>query len=334
MIGRATAARLLSSGWEVDLTGREPSHLPPAIAEAGGRFVRADRDESSQLAAALGNGADLLVDCICYSAAQAIGLLPLARDVTSTVMISSRAVYADAAGRHFNSAISPRFGGPIRETQDTVPPADTDFRTRDGYGANKRAAELVLLDSGVPVTVLRPSKVHGASSHRPREWVFVKRALDHRPAVFLANHGKAVDHPTAAVNIASLIELVATRSGRRILNSADPDAPSALEISRTIARTLGHIREEVLLDGGTEEALGRHPWERPHPVVLDMTAAVDLGYTPVGDYARTVTSEVEWLVASAVQRGDGAELPPGLDAEFFEPFFDYAAEDGHLTHRA
>ena len=75
------------------------------------------------------------------------------------------------------------------------------------------AAEQVLLDSGAPVTVLRPSKIHGAGAPRPREWVFVKRVLDRRPAVLLAR-GAGIDHPTAAANIAALIEVVAATGPR------------------------------------------------------------------------------------------------------------------------
>ena len=113
--------------------------------------------------------------------------------------------------------------------------------TRDGYGASKVAAEQVLLNSGEPVTVLRLSKVHGPGAKQPREWIFVKRVLDRRPAVFLAHRGAGVDHTTAAANVAALIEVVAAHPGQRILNSADPDAPSALNISRTITRHLGHL---------------------------------------------------------------------------------------------
>ena len=113
-IGRATARRLLAAGWQVDLTGRDPAHMPAEIAAAGGKFVAADRDDSEQLFAALGDGADLLVDCICYTAAHATRLLPLVRDAGSTVMISSKAVYVDGSGRHSNSETAPRFDGPIR----------------------------------------------------------------------------------------------------------------------------------------------------------------------------------------------------------------------------
>ena len=329
-IGRATALRLLRAGWRVDLTGRNPARLPVDVSDAGGRFVGADREDFGQLLAALGGGADLLVDCICYTAEDATRMLPLIADSGSTVMISSKAVYVDEAGRHSNSDIPPHFDGPIRETQQTVAPNDEDHTTREGYGPNKVAAENVLLDSGYAVTVLRPSKVHGARALRPREWVFVKRVLDRRPAVFLAHQGAGVDHPTAAANIAALIEVAAAVPGRRILNSADPDAPSALEISRTIATRLGHQWIEVLLDDGVDSRLGKTPWDTPHPIVLDMTAALELGYMPAGDYAATVADEIDWLV-SAAGDGEGAGRIPALDDPYFSPMFDYAAEDRYLV---
>ncbi|HST14710.1 MAG TPA: NAD-dependent epimerase/dehydratase family protein [Gaiellaceae bacterium] len=313
LVGRAAARHLLAAGWQVDVTGRDATRN--TIAEA--RFVPADRQDAAGLRAAVGGGVDLLVDCICYTAAEARLLVPLLDDVGSTVLISSKAVYVDDAGRHSNSDEPPSFDAPITEAQPTLPPGDGDYRTREGYGANKVAAERVLLDSGRPVTVLRPSKIHGEGAAPPREWVFVKRVLDRRPAVLLARRGVGVDHPTAAANIAALIGTVADKPGARILNSADPDAPSGLEIARTIARHLDHRWEEVLVDG---DEVGRHPWDKVPPFVLDMTAALELGYVPVGDYAATVVEEIDWLVA-------GNEP----DSDFFEGLFDYAAEDRFLA---
>ena len=327
-IGRATARRLLEAGWEVEVTGRDPRRMPSALSAAGARFVAADGHEAELPA----GGVELVVDCICFTADHARRLLPLAADAASTVLISSKAVYVDAAGNHSNSDVPPRFDGPIPETQATLPPGNGGYETREGYGVNKVAAEQVLLESGLPVTVLRPSKIHGEGSRRPREWVFVKRALDRRPAVFLANRGAGVEHTSAAANIAALIETAAARPGARILNCADPDAPSALEIARTIARQLRHEREEVLLDDGADETLGRHPWDAPHPVVLDLTAAAELGYRPVGDYAATVAETVEWLVATA-RGGADAALLPTADDPFFAPLLDYAAEDRYLSRR-
>jgi nucleoside-diphosphate-sugar epimerase len=328
LIGRACARRLLDHGWVVDLVGRDPDHLPSDIADAGGRFIAADRADTGTLVHAMGSGADLLVDCVCYTAQDAHGLLPLLPDAGATVMMSSKAVYVDEAGHHSNSDVAPDFGGPITETQPTMAPGDMDYNSREGYGANKVAAERVLLDTGAPVTVVRPSKVHGEGALRPREWVYVKRALDRRPVVLFAHGGTGTDHPTAAVNIAALVEVVADQPGQRILNSADPDTPSIVDIARAIATRLDHDwREELLPD---DVPLGWHPWDCRPPVALDTTASLALGYRPVGDFASTVAATVDWLAAAARSTPDGVELPDGLDAEYFGSRFDYAAEDAYL----
>jgi nucleoside-diphosphate-sugar epimerase len=329
VLGRATARRLVAAGWTVDLTGRDPARVPADLADAGARFHAADRGDPAALARVLGDGADLLVDMLCFTAADAGQLLPFLRDIASAVMLSSKAVYIDAEGRHSNSDSRPRFAGPLREDHPTMPPGDGDYTSREGYGANKVAAERVLLDSGFPVTVIRASKVHGEGAARPREWMFVKRVLDRRPAVFLAHRGEGRDHTTAATNTAALIERVAAAPGRRVLNSADPDAPSGLEIARTIAGYLGHAWEEVLLEDDAEPGLGRHPWDARPPIILDTTASLALGYAPVGGYAQTVPAAIDWL-EEAAQAGRA----PTADDPFFAPFLDYAAEDRYLARSA
>jgi nucleoside-diphosphate-sugar epimerase len=347
LIGRAVARRLLAAGWQVDLTGRDPAHMPASLSAAGAQFIAADRSDATQLAVA-GDGADLIADCLCYTAADAAGLAALARAANSTVMISSNAVYVDAAGHHTNSDTPPHFGGPVREDQPTIAPsAGSDYRSREGYGACKVAAENVLLDSGAPVTVLRPGKVHGPWAARPREWVFVKRVLDRRPAVFLAWRGAGVAQTVAADNVAALIETVADKPGRRILNSADPDAPSGLEIARTIAGLLGHSWEEILLGAPAnsastahsatsantgDPALGRHPWDTRFPIVLDMTAALNLGYVPVGNFATTVAAEVDWLISAAAGH-EGHRALAWLSDPYFDSFLDYGREDRYLAER-
>jgi nucleoside-diphosphate-sugar epimerase len=333
-IGAAVASRLLAAGWRVDLTGRDPSHLPPELAAAGAGFAAIDRDDQAALRALFGAGADLLVDCACYTAAQATAVLPLLGSVTSAVMLSSKAVYVDAAGRHSNSDVPPCFDGPIGEDQPTLRPNAAHYASREGYGANKVAAEEVLLDSGYPVSILRASKVHGPWSRRPREWVFVKRILDKRPVVLLAHRGAGVDHPSAASNVAALVEHVAAHPGRRVLNSADPDAPSSLAIARIVAAHLGHSWNEVLLDDTVpDQDLGRTPWDAVPPIVLDTSAAIALGYRPAGDYAATVAAELDWLVATTREPGAGWAVPADADP-FFAPLLNYVAEDRFLADRA
>ncbi|WP_345764530.1 NAD-dependent epimerase/dehydratase family protein [Diaminobutyricibacter sp. McL0608] len=324
VLGRAIALRLAAAGWATEVTGRDPSRFPSELSRAGVRFRRSDRRDAGELAEVIGRGADLLVDARCYTAADARMLLPHLGDIRSTVMLSSKAVYVDRDGNHVNSDIPPRFEEPIREDAPTMQPGDGEYRSRDGYGANKVAAELVLLESGRPVTVIRASKVHGAGAANPREWMFVKRVLDGRRVVLLARGGRGGDHTTAAANTAALVETVAANPGARILNSADPDAPTGLEIARAVAGPLGHEWREVLLPDDADPALGAHPWDFVPPIVLDTTASAALGYRPVGTFAKTVGAEIDWLVASKANR-------PAASDEYFEHLTDYTREDRFLA---
>jgi nucleoside-diphosphate-sugar epimerase len=334
LIGRATARQLLAAGWQVDVTGRDVQHLPADVAAAGARFVAVDRDDGAALLATLPPDTDLLIDNIGYTAAQAELLVSLMHQVGSTVFMSSRAVYADAAGRHGNSPERPHFDGPITERQPTMAPrSDIDYNSAEGYGANKVAAENVVLDTGLPVTVLRPGKVHGEAAAPPRQWFWVKRALDQRPAVLFAGLGDHAVRSSAAANIAALVSTCAAKPGRRILNAGDPDCPTILEMSRIVAAHLGHQREEVLLGEDAPADLGLTPWDGTPNTPLDITAAVELGYVPVGDYATTVAAELYWLTSIAVETPDGAGLPAYVAGEFFEGRFDYDAEDRYLATR-
>ena len=123
--------------------------------------------------------------------------------------------------------------------------------------------------------------------------------------------------------------MVAAKPGQRILNSADPDAPSGLEIARTIARRLDHAGRRCCSTTMPTRRSAGIPGTRA-PIVLDMTAATELGYMPVGDYATTVAEEVEWLVEVAGS-GDVAEIVPGFDQAYFTPMLDYVAEDRYLA---
>jgi nucleoside-diphosphate-sugar epimerase len=274
-----------------------------------------------------------VVDCVGYTAGHARMLLPFRQGIGSLVFISSKAVYVDDHGRHSNSDEPPEFAAPVTEKQPIMTPSDIDHNSREGYGANKAAAEGVLLDSGMAVSVLRPSRIHGTGGARPREWVFVRRALDGRRHLLLARGGRGVSHPTAAANLAALVEFCAARPATRILNSADPDAPDGLTISRLIAAHLAHAWNEVLLDATAPDDLGDHPWNTLPPFVLDTSAAERLGFAPAGSYAETVKAEIDWLVKAARSGDPAGVLPPPGDP-YFQPLFDYAREDAWLDGRS
>ncbi|WP_338040872.1 NAD-dependent epimerase/dehydratase family protein [Nocardiopsis baichengensis] len=325
-IGQAVSHCLLRSGWNVVVVARTPNSLPPDLVRSGAVLKVADARNLEGLRRALTRGADLLVDCVCYTATDANRLLPFLADVGSTVMVSSKAVYVDDAGNHVNSPTKPLFTTPITEQNPTLAPRNGDYDTAEGYGPNKIAAEHVLLDSGHPVTVLRASKVHGVGASPPREWMFVKRVLDKRKPLFLRRRGESIGHTTAAVNLAALVQRVAQFPGRRILNSADPDAPSVIEIARTISAHFKHEWDLYFVD--ETSPLGKTPWDTATPIILDMSAAMRLGYAPVGTYAETIRSTLNWLTSESHALESGFIVTSPL-----EEFLDYTNEDAFLLRR-
>lgn len=167
-MGTATALPLAAAGWQVDLTHRS-GPVNPSLAQGGVRLHHVERSDTAAVDRLVGDGGDLLVDILAYRAEDVDALLPAMRRTRHTVLISSRAVYVDADGHHINGDVSPCFPVPIPESQPTLPPAPrgTDPFSREGYAPCKAAAERVALDSGLPVTILRPSKVHGAWARNP-----------------------------------------------------------------------------------------------------------------------------------------------------------------------
>ena len=235
-IGGATAMLLAENGWSVDVTGRDHSRMPSELTQVGVRFHQVERNDTRGVERLIGAGADLLVDLVAYTASDVRALLPSMSFVDCPVLVSSRAVYVDGLGHHINGAVAPRFEGPLHEDAPTVEPArdDADPFTARGYAACKVAAEQAALNSNLPITVLRPSKIHGRWARNARTRGIVQQMYQGAEVIKLVG-ADTVDHLTAALNAAALIAVVAKRPSRRVLNSADPDTPSAEDIVGAIA---------------------------------------------------------------------------------------------------
>ena len=235
-VGQAAAQRLLAAGWEVVLASRGERPVPEGL---DARHVVVDRNDSDALSRALGDGVDVLVDIVPFDPDHARRSLALGERIGSIIAISTGSVSTDDQGRTMDEALSdedfPAFRGAIRETQATVPPGDATYSTK------KSAIEQVLLgQDDVRATVIRPWAIYGPGTRFSREWHFVKRALDGRRAVVLADRGQARFHTTSTENLAELIRLAAERPRHGAYNSGNPDPPRVLDIARAIADALGH----------------------------------------------------------------------------------------------
>jgi nucleoside-diphosphate-sugar epimerase len=319
MIGRAAARALAADGWEVVAVSRSGT-LPDGLAELGVQAAVADRADDAQLRAAIGQGADAVLDTVAFTRGHGEQLNGLAGVVGSLVVISSASVYADDEGRALDGeGDPPDLPVPILETQPTAEPGDATYSTQ------KAELEQTLLAGPLPSTLLRACAIHGPGAKMPREIFFVKRAVDGRRRVALAWEGESRFHTTSVANLAELIRLGATKPGDRALNAGDPDPPTTLEICRAIGDALEHDFEPVLLPGDEYD----NPWAvpKPKPLVVSMKAAEDeLGYRPVTTYPEAVRETCTWLVGE-LERGRT------WDGTYLEGMLDYAAEDEALASR-
>jgi nucleoside-diphosphate-sugar epimerase len=295
--------------------------------------VAADREDTAALAAALGDGTDVLLDCVAYGREHARQLTGLADRIGSAVVISSCAVYEDDQGRGFDTQEEPdgfpHYPVPIPETYRTVAPGELS------YGTKKVALEQELLAAGdrLPATLLRAGAVHGRYSPMLRELYFIKRALDKRPVRVLAYNGESRFSPAHTSNIAELVRLAAHRPGSRVLNAVDPRTPTVAEIGAAVDAVLGYSCETVLVDGPPPAGnVGASPWSVPRPTVSGMSAAErELGYRAVTTYEDSLPETIAWSL-DALRERDWREVFPRM-ATLYSSIFDYAAEDRWLAGR-
>jgi nucleoside-diphosphate-sugar epimerase len=305
-IGGAIALHFLDAGWSVTLAHRGDHSLSAGLFERGVKIVRLDRNGERAFRTALGSGADALIDIVAYGPEHALQLRDVQHLIRSLMVVSSASVYCDAERRTLDEASEngfPEFSGPIAETQSIVEPGS------DTYSTRKVALERLLLDRAVvPLTIVRPAAVSGIASTHPREWWFVKRALDQRLFIPLAYEGRSRFHTTCAANIASLMLRAAVLSGKRILNIADPTALSVGEIATSILSQFEYSGRVVRLPD--EEvypaSIGWTPWSVPRPFVLDTNAALSIGYQPVTTYSRRQRRSASGLSKQPPERTGGS----------------------------
>jgi hypothetical protein len=171
--------------------------------------------------------------------------------------------------------------------------------------------------------------VCGPGSRHLREWWLIKRVLDGRAAVPLKYRGLSQFHPSTTANIAALAVHCLGLAGSRVLNAADPDCPTVHEIADHFGRAMNHDWQVIpLMDEQSTGPVGETPWTSPHPIVLDTSASLAIGYEPTLTYA----ARVPHLVQAALLETSGREwrdVYPDL-ASYATTMFDYDAEDALL----
>ena len=172
---------------------------------------------------------------------------------------------------------------------------------------------------------LRYPQLYGPRQPLPREWPLVRRALDRRPYLVVADGGLTVKSQGWIGNAAHATLLACDAPAAAlggIYNVADSSALSIAQIAEVVADELDHSWELVSLP--YDLAVPARPlvgsWSTTHRVLDIGPTMRDLGYRDVLEPVDAWRAAARWLADHPLER-DGA-----LEQRLGDPF-DYETED-------
>ena len=187
------------------------------------------------------------------------------------------------------------------------------------------ASEALVFDVHPHATHFRYPYIYGPNQVVPKEWSVVKRALDGRTHLILADGGRTVETAAFVENVAHAVLLAVDHidaSAGRVYNVGDDEQFCRLQVAEVVAEELQHRFQVVNLP--FEVARPAYPQLTHHSSqhrLLDTNRIrTELGYrdlvAPLDALRRTIRWQAEHLPA------DAARL-----AKVLQDPFDYAAED-------
>jgi nucleoside-diphosphate-sugar epimerase len=279
--------------------------------------------------AALRPKADVVVDLILSSGAQAKALMETFRGVAGRVVAASSIDVYRACGVLHGSDEGPlepvplTEDSPLRTKLQTYPPEQIKMLQKlfgwldDEY--DKIPVERAILgDPELPGTVLRLPMIYGPGDRLCRFHPVLKRIDDGRRAILFEEGWAAWRSPRGYVeNVAAALALAAVskRAAGRVYNVAETPAFTELEWARKIAAAAGWDGEFVTLPKERTPAHLAPPGNSAQHWEADSTRIRrELGYREPAPLDEAVHRTIDWERAH----------PP---VEFNPHKFDYAAED-------
>lgn len=188
-------------------------------------------------------------------------------------------------------------------------------------------AEELVFSHHPNATHFRYPYIYGPNQVLPREWCIVKRALDGRRPLIMADGGLTLMTSAYVQNATHTVLLAVDRidaSAGQVYNVGDDRLFSQRQIAEIVADELDHEFEYVSLPW--EQAEPNAPWmhnhSTTHRVLSTEKARTELGYRDLVDPIEGLRSTIRWQVE---------HLPsdPTAVARLQDPF-DYDAEDALL----
>jgi nucleoside-diphosphate-sugar epimerase len=209
---------------------------------------------------------------------------------------------------------------PVREDAPLIDDPATDEK---GYRIVR--TELAVFAAHPGATHFRYPHLYGPYQPVPREWSVVRRILDGRTRLIVADEGLTLHHHCYSENCAAAVVRAIEhpeRSSGTIFNIGDAEVLTIRQMVELCAAELGADLELVSMP--YDLALPAWPLlEQPMPThrVLDLTRVhTQLGHRDVVPARQAVRRTARWLAEHPPERG-------GLEEQILTDPFDYAAED-------
>jgi nucleoside-diphosphate-sugar epimerase len=174
-------------------------------------------------------------------------------------------------------------------------------------------------------THFRYPYVYGPHQLVPREWCVVRRVLDGRDRMIVADDGLTLHHHGYTENLAQAVLLAVEQpdaAAGKIFNAGDDEVLSIRQVIELVAAALDHELELVSMP--YELAIPARPMlAQPLPThrVLDLTRVrQDLGYRDAVPARVALARTARWLAEHRPE-------PGGMEETVLTDPFDYAAED-------
>jgi nucleoside-diphosphate-sugar epimerase len=171
--------------------------------------------------------------------------------------------------------------------------------------------------------------VYGPYQLAPREWLVVRRVLDGRERIVVADEGLTLHHHGYTENLAHALLLAIDRpdaAAGKIFNCGDEEVLSIRQVVELVAGALNYRFEIVSMP--YELAVPARPLlTQPLPThrVLDLTRLRhDLGYHDLVPARRAIEHTARWLAEHQCESG-------GMEEMVLTDPFDYAAEDALIA---
>ncbi len=207
---------------------------------------------------------------------------------------------------------------PVREDAPTV-----DDGAEDEKGYRIARTEEAVFDRHPGAAHFRYPYVYGPYQLAPREWLVVRRILDGRTRMVVADDGLTLHHHGFTDNLAHAVLLAVDHPGPTgVFNAGDEEVLTVRQVAELIAAELGRALELVSMPW--DVAVPARPLlAQPLPThrVMDLARVrTELGYRDVVPARQAIGLTARWLA-------DHPPAPGGPEEHVLGDPFDYGAED-------